>query len=106
MSCGCERKPQSLIEHLPGEMREIRIGATKYADDARHLWEQACTYARAYSQPERQQGRATHIYRQIAGSWPPRGWHIDTTPNAQISRAVLNKIRAGNIAFAKRREAA
>ncbi|MCW5879702.1 MAG: DEAD/DEAH box helicase family protein [Anaerolineae bacterium] len=106
MGCGFERKLQSLIEHLPGEMREIRIGSTKYADDARHLWEQACTYARTYSQPEKQQGRAAHIYREIAGSWPPRGWQLDTTPDVQISRAVLNKIKAANIAFSKRREAA
>jgi superfamily II DNA or RNA helicase len=106
MSCSFERRPQSLIEHLPGEMREIRIGVTKYADDARHLWAQACSYARTYSQPERRQGRAAHIYREIAGSWPPRGWHIDATQDVPISAPVLNKIRAGNIAFAKRQEAA
>ena len=28
-----------------------RIGKTKYADDKRHLWEQACSYARGYSAP-------------------------------------------------------
>lgn len=103
MACGHEHKAQSLVEHVPGEMQEVRIGKTKYADDRRHLWEQACSYARGHSAPERQQGRASHIYKSITGAWPPREWRVDNTPTVPITRAVMNKIKANNIAFAKRK---
>lgn len=103
MACGFERAPQSLIETVPGAMREIVIGKAKYADDARHLWEQAVTYARAHSQPDKQCGRAAHIYRSITGAWPPREWQerIGEAPNVPLTRPVRNKIAASNIAFAK-----
>jgi superfamily II DNA or RNA helicase len=102
IACGHEHQAQSLIEHLPGEMQEIRIGKTKYADDARHLWEQACAYARSHSAPEKQAGRAYHIFKKIAGTDPSRSWRFDDTPNVPITRAVMNKIRQDNIAWSKR----
>jgi superfamily II DNA or RNA helicase len=106
VACGYEAVKASLVEHEHGEMREVRIGRTKYADDKRHLWEQAVSYARGYSAPEKQQGRAANIYRDITGEWPMRGWHVDNTPSVPITRAVLNKIKAGNIAYAKARAVA
>jgi superfamily II DNA or RNA helicase len=106
VACGYEAVKASLVEHEHGEMREVRIGKTKYADDKRHLWEQAVSYARGYSAPEKQQGRAANIYRDITGEWPMRGWHVDNTPSVPITRAVLNKIKAGNIAYAKARAVA
>ena len=101
VSCGHEVIKPSLVEHEHGEMQEIRIGKTKYADDKRHLWEQACSYARGYSAPDKQQGRAKHIFRDITGEWPDSSWDIATTPSVQITRAVLNKIKSRNIAYAK-----
>ena len=101
VACGFEHQSRSEIEHEAGEMQEIRIGKTKYADDKRHLWEQACTYARGHSIPEKQRGRAKNIYRDIAGDWPPSEWSFDATPSVPITRAVLNKIRQKNIAYAK-----
>lgn len=106
ISCGFEPKSLSLVEHEPGEMREVMIGKTKLADDRRHLWEQVCTYAKAHSAPEKQRGRASHLFKDMVGSWPPRDWDIDTTPNVVITRAVLNKIKQKNIAFTKSRQAA
>ena len=106
VACGYEAVKASLVEHEHGEMREVRIGRTKYADDKRHLWEQAVSYARGYSAPEKQQGRASHIYREITGEWPDRSWTVANTPSVPITRAVLNKIKAGNIAYAKARAAA
>src|SRR5574337_801584 len=102
INCGHEHQAQSLVEHLPGEMQEIRIGKTKYADDARHLYEQACTYARAHSAPEKQAGRAYWIFKKISGVEPSLAWRFEDTPNVPITRAVMNKIRADNIAFSKR----
>lgn len=103
MACGFEAKNLALIEHEAGEMREVRIGKTKYADDKRHLWEQCVTYARAHSAPEKQRGRASHIYKDIVGDWPAKTWDFESTPNVQITRAVKNKILQKNMAFAKAR---
>ncbi|RYH71155.1 MAG: DEAD/DEAH box helicase [Alcaligenaceae bacterium] len=103
MACGHEIQKAALVEHQPGEMREVLIGKTKAAENHEHLWQQACAYARAHGTPDRQQGRAAHIYKEIVGVWPPRGWHIDSTPGTEITRPVLNKIRSRNIAFAKGR---
>ncbi len=102
IACGFEPKSASLVEHEPGEMREVMIGKTKLADDRRHLWEQVCTYAKAHSAPEKQRGRASHLFRDMVGVWPPRDWDIDTTPNVVITRPVLNKIKQKNIAFSKK----
>lgn len=106
MSCGFEIVKASDIDHLPGHMREVMLGKAKAADNHYHLWQQACSYARAHSQPEKQRGRASHIFKEIVGQWPPRGWDFDATPGAEISRAVMNKIKANNIRWNKRRVAA
>jgi hypothetical protein len=105
MSCGFEIQPLALHEHQPGEMREIVLGGKKLADDRRHLWQQVATYAKAHSRPEKQQGRAAHLFKAMTGGWPPRDWTIDT-PNVEITRAVRNQIQAANIRFAKRQPVA
>lgn len=105
MSCGFEIVDASMVEQVPGHMREVLIGKAKAAENHEHLWQQACAYARAHGAPDKMQGRAAHIFKDIVGDWPPRGWHIDSTPGAEISRTLLNKIKARNIAFAKARKA-
>jgi hypothetical protein len=104
VSCGYEHQVAALIEHEAGTMQEITIGGKKYADDKRHLWEQAVSYARGFSAPEKQLGRARHIYRDITGEWPDHTWTIATTPSVPITRAVFNKIKANNIRWAKARD--
>lgn len=103
MSCGHEARKVPLVEHEAGEMVEIRIGKTKYADDPRHLWEQVAAYARAHSPPGKRQGRAWHLYRQIAGTEPPRWYDVENAPDVEISPAVRGKIRSLNIAYARRK---
>jgi DNA repair protein RadD len=105
MACGFEIAKTSEIAPVPGEMREVMIGKHKAAENYRHLWQQVCSYARAHSAPEKQNGRASHIYREITGAWPPKGWHINNTEGAEITRVVMNKIKAKNIAFSKMRAA-
>lgn len=106
MACGHMAISSSLIDAEAGQMCEIvMLGGKKMGDDRAHVWAQVAAYARCHSAPEKQQGRASHIYRDITGSWPPRSWHVSTTPGVEISRNVLNKIRAKNIAFAKARGA-
>jgi superfamily II DNA or RNA helicase len=101
MACGHEYIAPSLTEHQPGEMREVMLGKKKLADDHRHLWEQVCTYARAHSQPDRQPGRAWHLYQKIVGKEPLKSWSFTTTPNVEITRNVRNKITSLNMAYVK-----
>lgn len=106
MSCGYEKVVQALVENIPGEMREITLGKKKVADDLRNLYEQACTYARAHSAPEKQSARAYYIFKDMAGTEPPNGWSIQTTPDVQLSRNFVNRVKAKNIAFSKARAVA
>lgn len=106
MACGHTASTPSLITSDAGEMREIvMLGGKKMGEDRRHVWAQVAAYARAHSAPEKQQGRASHIYREITGQWPPIGWAVHTTPGVEISRNVLNKIKSKNIAFKHSRQA-
>lgn len=105
MSCGFEIQSPAMVEHQAGEAREIMLGKKKLADDMRHLWEQVVTYARAHSAPDRQKGRASHLFKDMVGRWPPREWDFDATGNVPITRNVLNKIKSNSIAFAKARGA-
>ncbi|MDQ6960710.1 MAG: helicase-related protein [Mariprofundaceae bacterium] len=103
MACGFAIVKPSLIESVPGEMVEIMIGKRKLADDSRHLYEQMCAYARGNSAPEKQAGRAAHLYKDIMGTYPPKSWRFESTPSAPITAAVLNKIKQKNIAYSKAR---
>lgn len=105
MSCGFEKQDTALVEAVPGEMQEVMLGKKKLADDHRHLWEQLCTYARAHSSPDKQPGRAWHLYQKITGKTPPVGYRFHDTPNAEITRNVRNKIQSLNMAYAKARGA-
>ncbi len=58
-----------------------------------------------HSAPEKQQGRAAHLYRDIVGQWPPSGFRVETAPHVEPTRATANKIRSLNIAFSKGRAA-
>lgn len=106
VACGFEKQAPALDAAVAGEMKAVMLGKKKLADDRRHLWEQVCTYARAHSAPDKQSGRAYHLFKDITGSAPSPGWRLDSTPNVEITRNVQNKIRSMNIAFVKARKAA
>lgn len=106
MSCGFEKQAPALEEAAAGEMQEVMLGKKKLADDHRHLWEQLCCYARAHSKPEKQAGRAWHLYHKITGIEPPKSFRFHDTPNAEITRNVRNKIQSLNVAYSKSRIAA
>ena len=105
MACGYERQTQALVETIPGEMREITIGKKRVADDSRHLWEQACSYARAHSAPEKQRARAYYLFKDMAGMEPPKHWVLSDTPNVPISRNFLNRVTAKNQQYQIARQA-
>ena len=103
MACGYEKVSKQVSEAMPGHMKEIFIGEgknkKKLADNAEHLWNQVCTYARHYSKPEKQSGRAWHLFRQITGQ--ETKWAFSKAPNVEITRNVMNKIKQMNIAYRK-----
>jgi type I site-specific restriction endonuclease len=105
ISCGHERKKPSMVEHVPGELAEIRIGKAKLADDKRHLWEQVCTYTRSHGKPETASARAWYLYQDLAGCKPPTQWRFDDQPNVPILRSTMNHIMQKRIAFAKAKAA-
>jgi len=105
MACGYEHQRAALIEADAGEMHEVvMLGGKRVGDDRAHVWAQVAAYARAHSRPEKQQGRAYHLFRDLTGGPPPSSWRVETTPGVEISRVVLNKIKAKNIAFVKSRQ--
>jgi superfamily II DNA or RNA helicase len=104
MACGFEVTKPSEIGHLPGVMEEIVIGKKKVASDKIDLWQQACAYAVMHSAPDKQRGRASHIYKDIVGAWPPSAWGFE--PAVRVNPALVSKIKSKNIAYAKARMAA
>lgn len=104
MSCGFEKQDTALVETVPGEMQEVMLGKKKLADDHRHLWGQLVSYVKANSSPEKQQGRAAHLFKDMTGKWPQSGWLVGSSHGEPITRNVLNKIRQKNIAYAKGRK--
>ena len=105
MSCGFTVQTAALVEAQQGEMREVvMLGGKKMGDDKAHVWAQVAAYARCHSTPVNQQGRAWNLYHQITGQKAPNSWKVETTPGVEITRPVLNKIKALNIAYAKSRQ--
>jgi superfamily II DNA or RNA helicase len=103
MACGFEKVSAQISDALPGHMQEIFIGEgknkKKLADNAEHLWQQVVTYARIHSKADSQQGRAYHLFKKITGQDPM--WKFSTAPNVEISRNVIGKITAMNMAWKK-----
>ncbi|ULR87200.1 DEAD/DEAH box helicase [Comamonas sp. B21-038] len=105
MSCGFERNEPVLQEAVAGVMEEVvMLGKKKLADDQRHLWAQLCAYARAHSLPSKQRGRAWHLFQKITGQQPPSTWDFDSTPSAEVTANVRNKIKSMDLAFVKARK--
>lgn len=107
MSCGFEAVRAANVEAEAGEMREVvMLGGKKLGDDHAHVWAQVASYARANSAPEKQQARASFLYKEMTGAWPPKQWMVATAPRVEVTRAVANKIRQKNIAYKRARDKA
>lgn len=106
MACGYEHISKEISEAIPGNMKEIYMGEgknrKKMADSSEHLWQQICSYARFHSKPDKQSGRAWHLYKQMTGHEP--AWSFKSAQQVEISKNVYNKIRQLNIAWSKARK--
>lgn len=101
--CGYEPERPSLVAPLPGTMTEIMIGKKVLAPDAANLYAQLATHAKLHSEPEKQNGRAWHLFKDITGEYPPKSWRVETAPIVEPTRATLGKIKSLRIAFHHRR---
>ena len=91
----------SLVEHEHGEMQKSRISKTKYADDKAPPVEQAYSYARGYSAPDKQQGRAKAIFRDISADGPIVRGTLPPPKRADHSRGAQQNQVMNFIAYAK-----
>lgn len=98
LGCGHRRERRSMVEAVPGHMREVVIGKTKLADNHRHLYAQVVSYTRGCGNPATAKGRAAHLFKHIVGQFPD-GYSYERTHNVPITRGVMNQIREKQIAF-------
>jgi superfamily II DNA or RNA helicase len=105
VACGHERVRLATVEAVAGEMKEIFIGKTKLADDRKHLYEQIATYARSHGNPETAKQRTYYLFKEMSGT-DPLGLNFDRTANVPITKAVMNRITARNIAFIRGKQKA
>jgi DNA repair protein RadD len=101
--CGHVYPPRAAVQHVPGTLKELIAGGHR-AELSRQLWPQVCGYVRERRDGEAARKQALAIYKQMTGAWPLTDFE-STTPVAP-SREVRGRIKAGQIAFAKRRQAA
>ena len=103
VGCGFQLEPKALVEALPGVMQEVRIGKKLLAPNQISLYNQLATYVRRYAKPGKNiQGWAAHLFKDITGTWPPNGMHVDTAPHEEPSKNTMGKIRSRQIAWANR----
>jgi superfamily II DNA or RNA helicase len=100
VACGHERVRLAMVETTAGEMKEIYIGKTKLADDRKHLYEQVVSYTRSHGNPETAKQRAYYLFKEMSGT-DPLGLNYERTPSVPITKPVLNRIKARNIAFVR-----
>lgn len=111
MACGFEKPAPSAETATAGQMVEIAIGKGKnrkvLADSPAHLWAQLCSHIRAHPNPGsttyKQHWHARYRFKDIAGYLPPDGWHISTTPDVPVSKAVEGKMKNLRLRFIKGR---
>ena len=98
LGCGHKRVRLSMVETVPGHMREVTIGRAKVADNHQHLYAQCVTFVRGEGKPETAKDRASHLFMSITGQWPNR-FSYERTHNMPVSRGVRNKAIANKTAY-------
>lgn len=107
ISCGHELQRPALVVADAGVVQEIDILGKRFpGQDLANVWAQVATYAKTHSAPEKQQGRAYHLFTELTKRPPPPGWRVSSTPNVPLTREVLNHIKARTMAFVRAKQAA
>lgn len=96
--CGHQYPRRVAVQHVPGTLKELIAGGHRDLL-SRQVWPQVCGYVLERREGEAARKQALAIYKQMTGAWPTKDF-FDTVP-VQPTNEVRNKIRAGQIAFAK-----
>jgi len=102
-NCGHEYPKRLSVQHVPGTLKELIAGGfTKQLD--RDIFPQVAAYALSRREGDAARRMAQGIYKDMTGDWAKVKWE-NVTP-VQPTPEVIQKIRAMQLRFAKRREAA
>ena len=98
VACGYTKPIEERLIHVPGEMMEFSVG--KHRIEKKDLWIHCLTYCKRHSRTGKIEGWAMNLYKDIAGTWPPRDRPgISDIPEiGAISPAVINKAKQNSIA--------
>lgn len=102
-SCGHKYPARAAVQHVPGTLKELIAGGHRH-ELTRAIWPQICGYALQKRQGDAARRMALGIYKGITGIWPTQDFHA--TKPMPPGTEVMNRIRASQIAYAKRRKAA
>lgn len=101
--CGHVYPKREAVQHVPGTLKEL-IAGNHRAELSKQVWPMVCGYVRERRDGEAARKQALAIYRQMTGAWPMTDF--ESTAPVAPTREVRNRIKAQQIAFAKRRKAA
>jgi len=103
IGCGYEPVNISLLQVLPGKMKEVILGGKQLAPTRANLYAQLVTYVKRHSRPENWKLRVAHLFQDLTGTWPPNGYSVATAPVVEPTPETKNRIRYLDITFARRR---
>jgi superfamily II DNA or RNA helicase len=98
MSCGFEIVKRNLLEHEAGQMVEFTVGNANVGDVS-SVWAQCVSLIRTQGKAETAPQRAAHLFKSITGSYPRNLPAYDQVENVAVSRGVMNKQKANQIAY-------
>lgn len=102
-SCGHKYPPREAVQHVPGTLKELIAGGHRH-ELTRSIWPQVCGYARHQRKGEAARKMALGIYKGMTGIWPTQDF--ESTKPVPPGAEVMGRIRASQIAYAKRRKQA
>jgi superfamily II DNA or RNA helicase len=102
MRCGFERVAPPTMEYLAGKMTTfdlLKLGGTP-ATALMDLWLHVSSQVKHKGNPDTLQARAAHLFKSIAGVWPPFSFPAAREmPMVKVSSLVRNQAKANLVAW-------
>ena len=102
-SCGHKYPARAAVQHVPGTLKELVAGGYR-VELSRDIWPQICGHVLTNRSGDAARRMALALFKEMTGTWPLQDFH--TTKPVPPGREVAGKLRAMQIAYAKRRKAA
>lgn len=99
-NCGHQYPRKQAVAHVPGTLKEL-IAGHHTGELNRDIWPQIVSYALERRQGDEARRQALAIYKQMTGGWPTTPFESVTPQPTTLE--VRNRIRAGQIRFARGR---